>query len=120
MERLNLRKPKPYDYSSEAGTVKPRVHFYCVSEGATEESYFEGIRNNRVTLRIKNDVFIEIVPKENGQETYSHPLQLVNACLHSMGRIDNEGQELPKDKWKTYCAWEDFDPEIDVVGIIKV
>ena len=53
MERLNLRKPKPYDYSSEAGTVKPRVHFYCVSEGATEESYFEGIRNNRVTLRIK-------------------------------------------------------------------
>ena len=118
MERLNLRKPKPYDYSSEAGTVKPRVHFYCVSEGATEESYFEGIRNNRVTLRIKNDVFIEIVPKENGQETYSHPLQLVNACLHSMGRIDNEGQELPKDKWKTYCAWEDFDPEIDVVCVI--
>ena len=35
-----------------------------------------------------------------------------------MGRIDNEGQELPKDKWKTYCAWEDFDPEIDVVCVI--
>ena len=92
MERLNLRKPKPYDYSSEAGTVKPRVHFYCVSEGATEESYFEGIRNNRVTLRIKNDVFIEIVPKENGQETYSHPLQLVNACLHSMIMRDKSYQ----------------------------
>lgn len=56
MERLNLRNPKAYDMSSESETQKPRVRFYCVSEGPTEESYFYGVRNNKVELNIKGDV----------------------------------------------------------------
>lgn len=118
MERLNLRTPKPYDYSAEAGTLEQRIRFYCVSEGATEESYFTGVRNNREALDIKNNVLVEVVPKEDGQETYSHPLQLVNACLQWMGRIDTEGKDIPKEDWEKHCGWEDFNPEIDVVCVI--
>lgn len=118
MKKLNLRNPKPYDYSEEAHVLKQRSRFYCVSEGATEESYFWGIRNNRTALRIKNNVFIEVVPKEEGQETYSHPLHLVNACLQSMGRIDEKGNEIPKEEQENHCAWEGFNPEIDIVSVI--
>lgn len=118
MEKLNLRNPKPYDYSSETDTVKPRIHFYCVSEGATEESYFTGVRNNRAALKIKNDVSIEVIQKNEGQETLSHPLQLVNACLEKMGRIDENGKELPESEWEKNCDWEYFDPEVDIVCVI--
>lgn len=40
MKKLNLRNPKTFDYTKEAGAIPPRIRFYCVSEGATEESYF--------------------------------------------------------------------------------
>ncbi len=42
MERLNLRVPKPFDYSNIEEDVPQRIRFYCVAEGATEESYFGG------------------------------------------------------------------------------
>ncbi|MDE5933407.1 MAG: RloB family protein, partial [Lachnospiraceae bacterium] len=74
--------------------------------------------NNRVELRIKNDVFIEIVEKQEGQETLSHPMQLVNACLFQMGRIDSEGNPISKDRWKENCKWDDFDAQIDRVCVI--
>ena len=77
-----------------------------------------GVRNNRDVLEIKNDVFIEIVPKEEGQETFSHPLQLVNACLRCMGRIDSEGNDIPEEEWEKYCSWEYFDPKTDIVCVI--
>mgnify|MGYP002423501414 CR=1 FL=1 len=118
MEKLNLRTPKIFDYTDEAGTVKPRIRFYCVSEGATEESYFYGVRNNKVELNIKNDVYIEVVEKQEGQETLSHPMQLVKACLFQMGRIDLEGNHIPEDKWKENCKWDDFDEKIDQVCVI--
>lgn len=118
MERLNLRAPKPYDYSSESETVPPRIKFYCVSEGATEESYFWGVRNNKVELNIKNDVLIEVLPKQEGQETLSHPMQLVKACLFSMGRIDKDGNEIPEDEWEKNCQWDNFDPKTDKVCVI--
>ena len=54
MERLNLRTAKTSDYSSESEKTELIIKFFCVSEGATEESYFEGVRNNRVVLKIKN------------------------------------------------------------------
>lgn len=47
MERLNLRKPKPYDYTEEAGSIDPRKRFYCVSEGPTEESYLLGMKKDK-------------------------------------------------------------------------
>lgn len=118
MQRLNLRNPKSYDYSGETDTLPARIRFYCISEGATEESYFKGIRNNRSALGIKNDVYIEIVPKEKGQETLSHPLQLVNACLYSMGCIDEAGKEIPQEKRELNCIWENYDPEQDIVCVI--
>ena len=118
LEKLNLRTPKKFDYTDEAGTIKPRVRFYCVSEGATEESYFFGVRNNKVALHIKNDVYIEVIEKQEGQETLSHPMQLINACLFQMGRIDSEGKQISEDKWKENCKWENFDAEIDKVCVI--
>ena len=118
MEKLNLRVPKPFDYSNIAGTVPSKIHFYCVSEGATEESYFWGVRNNKVELRIKNDVFIEVIEKEKGQETLSHPMQLVNACLYQMGRIDDNGNQIPKNRWAENCKWDNFDTERDRVCVI--
>ena len=84
MKKLNLRNPKTFDYTNEAGAIPPIIRFYCVSEGATEESYFFGVRNNRKELHIKNDVYIEVVEKQEGQETLSHPMQLVHACLLQM------------------------------------
>ncbi len=118
MKRLNLRTPKKIDYTDEAGTVAPAICFYCISEGATEESYFFGVRNNRVKLRIKNAVQIEVIEKQEGQETLSHPLQLVKAALICMGRIDENEQEISADQWNEHCKWEDFHPEVDQVCVI--
>ena len=89
-----------------------------MAEGATEESYFEIVRNNRMRLHIKNYVSIEVIPKEEGQETLSHPLQLVNACLYSMGRIDVNGNPISEDEWQKNCKWKDFEPETDEVCVI--
>ena len=117
LKKLNLRTPKPYDYSSVSGTDNSRAIFYCISEGATEESYFTGIKNNRVELDIKNDVHIEVVEKEEGYENYSHPEQLVRACLYNMGRIDKEGNEVSEEKWELNCKWN-YRPEVDIVCVI--
>ncbi len=118
LKKLNLRTPKSFDYTKEAGSIPPRIRFYCVSEGPTEESYFWGIRNNRAELNIKNDVYIEVIEKQEGQETLSHPLQLVSACLVQMGHRDSEGKEIPEKDWKEHCKWENFDPEVDQVCVI--
>lgn len=118
MEKLNLRSPKTFNYEDEAETIPPRIRFYCVSEGATEESYFFGVRNNKMALNIKNDVYIEVAEKQEGQETLSHPMQLVNACLFQMGRIDKNENPIPKNEWKENYKWKDFDEEIDQVCII--
>ncbi len=118
MKKLNLRTPKKYDYVDKAGTVLPRIRFYCISEGQTEETYFYGVRNNKAELGIKNDVRIEVVKKQEGQETLSHPLQLVKAALVCMGRVDEMGKEIPESRWNEYCKWEDFDPGIDRVCVI--
>ena len=64
LKRLNLRKPKEYDYGMDTETVKPRIRFYCIAEGATEESYLEGVKNNKAFLKIKNEVVIEVIEKE--------------------------------------------------------
>lgn len=95
-----------------------RFHFYCISEGATEESYFYSVRNNKTELNIKNDVYIEVIEKQEGQETLSHPMQLVKACLFQMGRIDLEGNSISKDKWAENCKWDNFDEQIDQVCVI--
>lgn len=118
LEKLNLRAPKAYDYSNYSETEETKVFYYCVSEGATEESYFYGIRNNKVELKIKGEVHIEVVEKQEGQETLSHPLQLVHACLVQMGREDSEGNEIPKEQWKENCKWKDYDDKIDKVCVI--
>lgn len=118
MKKLNLRTPKKFDYTDEAGTVPPKVCFCCISEGPTEESYFFGVRNNKAKLRIKNVVHIEVVEKEKWQETFSHPLQLVKAALVCMGRIDENKQEISADQWKEYCKWENFHPEVDPVCVV--
>ena len=51
LEKLNLRAPKAYDYSNYSELEETKVFYYCVSEGATEESYFYGIRNNKVSAQ---------------------------------------------------------------------
>ena len=71
MKKLNLRVPKPYEYRAQSGSVPLRRKYYCICEGPTEESYFWGVRNNRAELNIKNDVHIEIIPKEEGQDAES-------------------------------------------------
>lgn len=108
MEALNLRKIKPYDYTVESGKEEQRIHFYCISEGATEETYLYGVRNSRAELHIKNEVYIQVVEKEVGQETYSHPLQLVKAALVQMGHMDENGNELPQSEWDKNCKWEEY------------
>lgn len=118
LEKLNLRAPKTFNYADEAETIPPRIRFYCVCEGATEESYFFGVRNNKVKLKIKNDVFIEVIEKREGQESFSHPMQLLNACLFQMGRIDQDGNEISENEWEKYCQWDNFDAKIDQVCII--
>lgn len=117
LEKLNLRPMKKFDYTDEAETVSPRIRFYCISEGPTEESYFWGIRNNKADLNIQNDVCIEVVEKSEGQETLSHPLQLVYAVLFQMGHIDQKGKWIPKNRWKENCKWDDFDAELDKVCV---
>ena len=118
MQKLNLRAPKTYDMSGISEIQTPRIHYYCVSEGPTEESYFYGIRNNRAELNIKNDVYIHVVEKEEEQKTLSHPKQLVDACLVQMGHMDEDGNEISEEDWEKYCKWEDYDPEIDQVCVI--
>ncbi len=118
MKKLNLRVPKPYEYRAQSGSVPLRRKYYCICEGPTEESYFWGVRNNRAELNIKNDVHIEIIPKEEGQESYSHPMQLVNACLSAMGQIDKDGNVLLQEEWEKNCKWDDFDSERDAACII--
>lgn len=118
LERLNLRTPKAFDYADEAETLQPRIRFYCISEGATEESYFFGVRNNKTELNIKNDVYIQVIEKQKGQETLSHPLQLLNACLFQMGHIDQNGNPVSENEWTENCKWDNFDAEIDHVCII--
>ena len=51
LKRLNLRKPKEYDYGMDTETVKPRIRFYCIAEGATEESYLEGVKTTKTFLK---------------------------------------------------------------------
>lgn len=85
MERLNLRPLSKYDYSDEASSCEQNKNFYCVSEGATEESYLRGIKNNKRALNISNNVIIKVVEKVEENETYSYALQLVDACLFYMG-----------------------------------
>ena len=117
MKRLNLRDPKPFDFSDQSGNEPPRARFICVAEGPTEESYILGIRNNKAKLQIKSDVSIEVMPKEEGQEGYSHPMQLVEACLYKMGRRDEEGNDIPETEWEENCQWR-YDPEVDTVCVI--
>lgn len=118
LKRLNLRKPKEYDYGMDTETVKPRIRFYCIAEGATEESYLEVVKNNKVFLKIKNEVVIEVIKKEDEQKTMSHPMQLVKAALTSMGRIDAEGKEVPPKEWKNQCQWDKYDSVIDEVCVV--
>lgn len=118
VERLSLRTPKTFDYTNESGTIKPRIRFYCIAEGATEESYFYGVRNNKSELSIKNDVYIKVLEKQEGQETLSHPMQLVKACLFQMGCIDLKGNQIPEDKREENCKWDGFDARIDQVCVI--
>lgn len=68
-------------------------------------------------MEIKNDVVIEIIKKEEGQESYSHPEQLIKASLFYMGRIDEQGNDIPKEKWEENRKW-DYDPEVDYVCVI--
>jgi len=118
VEKLHLRNPKKYDYSDEANTIPVRIKFYCVSEGPTEESYFWGIKNNRKQLKIRNDVRIEVIPKQEGQETLSHPMQLVKACLRAMGHVNEGGKDIPETEWKKCCQWDEFDPKEDRVCVV--
>ena len=118
MKKLNLRTPKKFNYADETDSIPVRMCFYCVSEGATEESYFRGIRNNKAKLQIKNDVRIEVIEKEKGQETLSHPLQLIHACLVQMGYIDQDGHAIPENKRNELCKWDNYDAEIDRVCVI--
>lgn len=115
---MNLRKITTFDYSNEADTEEQRIHFYCISEGPTEESYFNGIKNNKKELKIKNEVHIHMLEKEEGQETYSHPMQLVKACLVYMGHMDENGNELPESEWEKNCLWDDYDRSTDQVCVI--
>ena len=117
MKQLNLRTPKSYDRSLEAETENARAYFYLVTEGATEESYFEGINNNKRLLNIKNNIFVEVVPKEEGAESYSHPYQLVLAALRLMGRMDENGNEIPENEWAANCKL-DYDKNTDVICVI--
>ena len=116
LKRLNLRTPKSFAYNWSE-TENPRIRFFLVTEGPTEESYFDGIKNNKRELGIKNDIHIEIIPKEEGDENMSHPCQLVTAALECMGRIDENGNEYPPDKWQEHCKW-DLDFENDRVCVI--
>lgn len=118
MEKLNLRQPSKYNYSDEANSCDQNINFYCVSEGATEESYLYGLRNNKMELQIRNNVFIQVVEKTEENETYSHPTQLVNACLYNMGCIKEDGTEIPEAEWDKNCKWDEYKREIDKVCVL--
>lgn len=45
-------------------------------------------------------------------------MQLVHACLVQMGRIDQNGNQIPKNEWKENCKWDNFDAEIDQVCVL--
>lgn len=118
MERLNLRQPSKYDYSDTADTYEQNINFYCVSEGATEESYLYGVRNNKKELQIQNNVIIQVVEKTEENETYSYPAQLVDACLYNMGCIKEDGTEIPRTEWDDNCKWDGYKREIDKVCVL--
>lgn len=116
MKRLNLRSPKPHENLWEK-QENARIRFYIVAEGPSEESYFTGIKNNKGRWGIRNDIYLEVIPKALGEETFSHPYQLVAAALECMGRMDGQGNERPKEDWAEYCKW-DYDAEYDRVCVI--
>lgn len=118
MERLNLRPLSKYDYSDEADSCEQNINFYCVSEGATEESYLRGINNNKRALDIRNNVIIKVVEKVEENETYSYALQLVDACLFNMGCRDKDGNDISKDKWDENCQWDGYNRDIDKVCVL--
>ena len=64
LEKLNLRTPKAYDYTAQSEKDDAKIFYYCVSEGATEESYFKGIENSKKKLEIDTRVHIEILEKQ--------------------------------------------------------
>lgn len=115
MKRLNLRPPKPY--ANLWTEEDPRIRFYLITEGPSEESYFQGIKNNKTGLGIHNDIHIEVIPKAEGEESFSHPQQLVTAALECMGRIDAQGNELPEEEWRKHCKW-DYDAGHDKVCVV--
>lgn len=116
MKRLNLRTPKPYENIWKEDEEEKK-QFFIVAEGPTEEFYFTGVKNNRRELDINSNVHIEVIQKESGEESLSHPRQLVTAALMCMGRMDAEGHELPEDEWEKHCRW-DYRREVDVVCVI--
>lgn len=116
MERLNLRIPKPYGESTKE-EIPFKKHFFIVSEGQTEETYFHGVNNFRKELKIKDSITIEVIEKEVGDEGKSHPRQLIDAALYNMGRITKDFKNIEAVKWKENCKW-DFNPEDDIVCII--
>ncbi len=116
MKKLNLRPLKTHG-REDSETESQKATFFLISEGPTEESYFWGVKNNRRELRIKNNIDIEVLPKAEGQESYSHPVQLLQAALRLMGRIDENGNELPEESWKKYQKI-DYKEDLDKVCII--
>lgn len=116
MKRLNLRNPKPFENLWE-NPEPARIRFYIISEGPSEESYFTGIKNNKGKWGIQNDIHLEVIPKAEGEENFSHPYQLVISALECMGRIDEQGNERPREEWEKYCKW-DYDVDYDRVCVI--
>lgn len=116
MEKLNLRAPKPYGITTQQN-LKFKRNYFIISEGATEETYFHGVNSYKRELDIDNLIHIEVVAKADGESGKSHPLQLLNAALYNLGRMDDKGNELEEKDWKINCKW-DFDPEEDQLWLI--
>ncbi len=116
MKKLNLRIPKSYE-AIRSEISQFRKKYFLIAEEPTGESYFEGIKNNRRSFDIAGDIHIEIVPKAEGEETLSHPKQLVSAALEFMGRVDNDGNDIPQSEWEICSKW-DYDKEQDRVCIV--
>lgn len=68
MQKLNLRTPRHFDPNREFQVRKPRARFFCVSEGPTEESYFQGIRNNKKNLALKTMFLLKSFPRKKGRK----------------------------------------------------
>ena len=64
MEKLNLRKPKPYGVTTQQD-LKFKRNYFLVSEGATEETYFHGVNSYKRELNIDNYIHIEVIAKES-------------------------------------------------------